>query len=43
LHFAKALIKAGRKSAARKELEPLAKLDSRLPLQKEAAALLEGL
>jgi putative PEP-CTERM system TPR-repeat lipoprotein len=43
LHFAKALIKAGRKNAARKELEVLAKLDSRLPIQHEAAALLGGL
>jgi putative PEP-CTERM system TPR-repeat lipoprotein len=43
LHFAKALIKAQRKGAARKELEGLAKLDSRLPVQKEAAALLGGL
>ncbi|HKQ27029.1 MAG TPA: XrtA/PEP-CTERM system TPR-repeat protein PrsT, partial [Burkholderiales bacterium] len=43
LHFAKALIKAQRKSAARKELEALAKLDSRLPVQKEAASLLQGL
>jgi putative PEP-CTERM system TPR-repeat lipoprotein len=43
LHFAKALIKAQRKAAARKELEALAKLDSRLPVQKEAASLLQGL
>jgi putative PEP-CTERM system TPR-repeat lipoprotein len=43
LHLAKALIKAGRKDAARKELEVLAKLDSRLPVQHEAAALLSGL
>ena len=43
LHFAKALIKAGRKDAARKELEVLSKLDSRLPVQHEAAALLTGL
>lgn len=43
LHFAKALIKAGRKDAARKELQVLAKLDSRLPVQHEAAALLSGL
>jgi len=43
LHFAKALIKAGRKDAARKELEVLSKLDSRLPTQHEAAALLSGL
>jgi thioredoxin-like negative regulator of GroEL len=43
LHFAKALIKAGRKEAARKELEVLAKLDHRLPVQQEAATLLSGL
>jgi thioredoxin-like negative regulator of GroEL len=43
LHFAKALIKAERKRAARKELEALAKLDSRLAVQQEAAALLGGL
>jgi putative PEP-CTERM system TPR-repeat lipoprotein len=43
LNFAKALVKAGRKNAARKELEPLAKLDSKLPIQQEAAALLAGL
>lgn len=43
LHFAKALIKAGRKDAARKELEVLAKLDKRLPVQREAESLLSGL
>jgi putative PEP-CTERM system TPR-repeat lipoprotein len=43
MHFAKALIKAQRKAAARKELEALAKLDSRAPIQKEAASLLQGL
>lgn len=43
LHLAKALIKAGNKSTARKELEVLAKLDSRLPIQQEATALLSGL
>ena len=43
LHFAKALLKVGRKDAARKELEVLAKLDTRLPVQHEAAALLSGL
>ena len=32
-----------RKAAARKELEALAKLDSRAPIQKEAASLLQGL
>ncbi|HZM34835.1 MAG TPA: XrtA/PEP-CTERM system TPR-repeat protein PrsT [Burkholderiales bacterium] len=40
LNFAKALIKAGRKGAARKELEALSKLDGKLPVQQEAAALL---
>ncbi|HZP87198.1 MAG TPA: tetratricopeptide repeat protein, partial [Burkholderiales bacterium] len=43
LNFAKALVKAGRKDAARKELETLAKLDRKLPVQQEAAALLSGL
>jgi len=43
LNFAKALIKAGRKDAARKELEVLAKLDRLLPIQQEAAALLASL
>jgi tetratricopeptide (TPR) repeat protein len=43
MHLAKALIKAQRKAAARKELEVLAKLDSQLPVQKEAASLLQGL
>lgn len=43
LHFAKALIKAGRETAARKELEVLAKLDKRLPVQQEAVALLAHL
>ena len=43
LHLAKALIKAGNKGTARKELEVLAKLDSRLPIQQEATALLSGL
>lgn len=43
MHFAKALIKAGRKDAARKELEVLAKLDKRLPVQQEATSLLTGL
>jgi putative PEP-CTERM system TPR-repeat lipoprotein len=43
LHFAKALIQAGRKGAARKELETLAKIDSRHPAQKEAASLLARL
>lgn len=43
LNFAKALVKVGRKDAARKELEPLAKLDHSSPVQREAAALLAGL
>jgi putative PEP-CTERM system TPR-repeat lipoprotein len=43
LNFAKALIKAKRKAAARVELEALAKLDSRLPAQQEAAKLLSAL
>jgi putative PEP-CTERM system TPR-repeat lipoprotein len=43
LHFAKALIKAGQKEAARKELQTLAKLDNRLAVQKEAASLLASL
>ena len=43
LHLAKSLIKADRKSAARKELEVLSKLDSRLPIQQEANALLSRL
>jgi putative PEP-CTERM system TPR-repeat lipoprotein len=40
LHLAKALIQAGRKDAARKELEVLAKMSGGDPLQQEAAALL---
>ena len=43
LNFAKALLKAEKKAAARKELEQLAKLDSRLPQQQEAAKLLGAL
>lgn len=43
LNFAKALVKAGRKEAARKELEALARLDRKLPVQQEAAALLARL
>ena len=43
LNFAKALLKVERKAAARKELEPLATLDTRLPVQQEAAKLLAGL
>lgn len=43
LNFAKALLKADRKGAARKELEALASLDSRHPVQQEAAKLLSGL
>lgn len=43
LNFAKALLKADHKAAARRELETLAKLDSRLPVQQEAASMLAGL
>ena len=43
LNFAKALLKSERKAAARKELEQLARLDSRLPVQQEAARLLAAL
>lgn len=43
LNFAKALLKANRKGPARKELEALAKLDSKHPVQQEAAKLLGGL
>jgi putative PEP-CTERM system TPR-repeat lipoprotein len=43
LNFAKALLKAKRKEAARKELEALAKLDSRNPIQQQAAKLLASL
>ena len=43
LNFAKALVKAKRTDAARKELEALAKLDSRHPIQQQAAKLLADL
>ena len=43
LNFAKALLAAGRKQPARAELEALAKLDAKHPVQQEAAALLSGL
>jgi putative PEP-CTERM system TPR-repeat lipoprotein len=43
LNFAKALLKTDRKSAARKELEQLAKLDARLPVRQEAVQLLGGM
>jgi len=43
LNFAKALIKAERRAAARKELEQLARLDAKLPVQQEAAKLLAAL
>jgi predicted Zn-dependent protease len=43
LNLAKALVQAGRKEPARKELEALKKLDSRHPVQQEAAALLNTL
>ena len=40
LNFARALLKANRKAAARQELQALAKLDKRNPVQQEASALL---
>ena len=43
LNLARALVKAGRKDAARKELETLVKLDSKLPVQQQASALLATL
>lgn len=43
LHLAKALMQAGRKAPARKELEALAALNPRHPVQQEAAALLKKL
>ena len=43
LNFAKALVKANRKDAARKELEALTKLDSRNPIQQQAVKLLARL
>ena len=43
LNYARALLKAGKKSEARKELEMLAKLGEKYPAQAEVAALLKGL
>jgi putative PEP-CTERM system TPR-repeat lipoprotein len=43
LNFAKALLKTDRKSAARRELEQLAKLDEGIPARQEAVQLLGGL
>jgi putative PEP-CTERM system TPR-repeat lipoprotein len=43
LNFAKSLLKTDRKTAARKELEQLARLDQKLPVQQEALKLLGGL
>ena len=43
LNFAKSLIKSDRKTAARKELEQLARLDEKLPERQEAVKLLGGL
>jgi putative PEP-CTERM system TPR-repeat lipoprotein len=40
LNFAKSLLKTDRKTAARKELEQLARLDQKLPVQQEALKLL---
>jgi putative PEP-CTERM system TPR-repeat lipoprotein len=43
LHFAKALIQAGDKAGARRELETLAKLDKASPIRADAEKLLSGL
>jgi putative PEP-CTERM system TPR-repeat lipoprotein len=43
LNFAKSLLKTDRKTAARKELEQLARLDDKLPERQEAVKLLGGL
>jgi putative PEP-CTERM system TPR-repeat lipoprotein len=43
LNFAKSLLKTDRKTAARKELEQLARLDESLPERQEAVRLLGGL
>jgi len=43
LNLAKALVQAGRRGPARKELEALAALDPKHPVQQEAAALLKDL
>jgi len=43
LHLAQALLKAGKKDAAKKELETLAKLGNRFPQQAEVAKLIQSL
>ena len=43
LNYAKALIKAGKNSDARSELDQLAKLGDKFPAQAEVAQLLKGL
>jgi putative PEP-CTERM system TPR-repeat lipoprotein len=43
LNFAKSLLKTDRRSAARKELESLARLDDSQPVRQEAVKLLKGL
>ncbi|HWR93104.1 MAG TPA: tetratricopeptide repeat protein, partial [Desulfobacterales bacterium] len=43
LNLAKALIKAGQKDAAKKELDTLAQLGDKFPAQKEVAELMKGL
>jgi len=43
LNFAKSLIKTNRRTAARRELEQLARLDEKLPERQEAVKLLGGL
>ena len=43
LNFAKALLKTDRKTAARRELEQLARLDEGVPARQEALKLLGGL
>jgi len=43
LNFAKALIKAGKKSEAKQQLEELAKLGENFPANSEVASLLKGL
>jgi cellulose synthase operon protein C len=43
LNFAKGLVRAGRTSDARKELETLAKLGDRFPMHSEVAQMLKSL
>ena len=43
LNLAKAMIKAGKKDDAKKELDELAKLGDKFPAQAEVATLLQGL